>query len=584
MSQPEVPPEAVAVPELVELEDVRAAEERALAEESARAERRSKMTIEEAIAEEAERRRSFAIISHPDAGKTTLTEKLLLYSGAIHLAGAVKSRKASRHAVSDWMQMEQERGISITSSVLQFGYGGAQLNLLDTPGHADFSEDTYRTLAAVDSAIMLIDHAKGVEARTRKLFEVCRMRKLPVITFMNKLDREGLDPLSLLDEVSRTLNLKVAPLNWPIGMGKEFVGVVDIRTLEVTLFSGGRRGVEKVTSQVVSFEEARRLLGDKRMDEVTEQLELLSIAGDTYSEEGFLSGEVSPVFWGSAMTNFGVERVLQFIAAEAARPAAREGIEREMSKEGPKDAGKVVLKPTDPRFTGFIFKIQANMNPRHRDRLAFMRVVSGHFVRGMDVQIGRNGETLRLAKPHTFMAQERSIVEEAWPGDIVGLYDPGKLRIGDTLSEVGVLRFDGIPRFAPEHFARMVLKDPLKRKALDAGLTQLAHEGVVQLFYRPELGRQDPFLGVVGLLQFEVLKERLKNEYSVKAEMESIPYSVARWVGGSASALEWLQKRRDYTLVEDRNGHPVLLSQGEWPLGYALRNAEGLELFDVEPL
>jgi len=528
------------------------------------------------LVREGARRRSFAIISHPDAGKTTLTEKLLLYSGAIHLAGSVRGRKASRHAVSDWMQMEQERGISITSSVLQFEYEGAQLNLLDTPGHADFSEDTYRTLAAVDAAIMLIDHSKGVEARTRKLFEVCRMRMLPVVTFMNKLDREGLDPLTLLDEVSTTLNLKCAPLTWPIGMGRDFVGVVDVRTREVHLFEGGRHGTERVITRVISFDEARAELGDDRMAAVEEQLELLEIAGDPFTIEGFLAGEVSPVFWGSAMSNFGVEPLLRFIAEHSARPAARSGAD--------KDGQPVVLGPADERFSGFIFKIQANMNPKHRDRLAFMRVVSGRFERGMDVVIGRSGEVLRLSKPHTFMAQERSIVEEAFPGDIVGLYDPGKLRIGDTLAETSVLRFHGIPRFAPEHFARMVLKDPLKRKALDAGLTQLAHEGVVQLFYRPEFGHQDPFLGVVGLLQFEVLKERLKNEYNVKADLEGAPFSVARWIGGTAAALDWLQKRRDYTLVEDRNGHPVLLSQGEWPMSYALRNAEGLQLFDVEPL
>ncbi len=531
-----------------------------------------------AIAEEAQRRRTFAIISHPDAGKTTLTEKLLLYARAIHLAGSVRARKATRHAVSDWMQMEQERGISITSSVLQFAFEGAALNLLDTPGHADFSEDTYRTLAAVDSAVMLIDHTKGVEARTRKLFEVCRMRKLPVITYMNKLDRPGLDPLALLDEVSTTLNLRVVPLNWPVGMGADFKGVIDIKTRMVTLFSGGRHGQDMVESRVIPFEDARAELGDAQMNEIEEQLELLEVAGDDWSIEGFLAGDVSPVFWGSAMTNFGVEPLLAFLAQHAAPPAARTAWTTD------REPRSVPIAPADETFTGFIFKIQANMNPRHRDRVAFMRVVSGRFERGMDVVIGRNGEALRLAKPHTFMAQERSIVEEAFPGDIVGLYDPGKLRIGDTLAAGTALKFDGIPRFAPEHFARMVLKDPLKRKSLDAGLTQLSHEGVVQLFYRPELGQQDPYLGAVGVLQFEVLRERLKNEYSVKAEMESQPFSVARWVGGKPEALEWLKKRRDYTLVEDRHGRPVLLAPSEWPLAYALRNAEGLELFDVEPL
>ncbi|HCH64035.1 MAG TPA: peptide chain release factor 3, partial [Deltaproteobacteria bacterium] len=418
----------------------------------------------------------------------------------------------------------------------------------------------------------------GVESRTRKLFEVCRMRMLPVVTYMNKLDRPGLDPLDLIDEVSSTLNLKVVPLNWPVGMGRDFKGVVDVRTREVSLFSGGKHGQEMVEARKISFDEAREEIGGALMEEIEEQLDLLEMAGDEWSIEGFLSGEISPIFWGSAMTNFGVEPLLAFLADHAAGPAPRKAVTTTKVPES------LTIEPGEDRFTGFIFKIQANMNPRHRDRVAFMRVVSGRFERGMDVRIGRNGEKLRLAKPHTFMAQERSIVEEAFPGDIVGLYDPGKLRIGDTLSGGNPLKFEGIPRFAPEHFSRMVLKDPLKRKALDAGLTQLSHEGVVQLFYRPELGRQDPYLGAVGVLQFEVLRERLRNEYNVKADLESQPFRVARWVGGAAGALEWLKKRRDYNLVEDRHGRPVLLAPSEWPLNYALRNAEGLELYDVEPL
>jgi peptide chain release factor 3 len=474
------------------------------------------------------------------------------------------------------MKMEQERGISITSSVLQFGYLGSALNLLDTPGHADFSEDTYRTLAAVDSAIMLIDHSKGVEPRTRRLFEVCRMRRLPVMTFMNKLDREGRDPLELMDEVSTMLNLKVVPLTWPLGSGREFKGVIDVITRKVHAFSAQGHGTEIAEERILTLEEAEEEFGSSLVQPAIEQLDLLSIAGDSWSLDGFLRGDISPVFWGSAANNFGIEALLRFVARHAAPPAARI-VRDERSQEE-------VLEPGDPRFTAFVFKIQANMNPRHRDRVAFLRVVSGHFVRGMDATIGRSGEELRLAKPHTFLAQERSIVEEAFPGDIIGLYDPGKLRIGDTLAAGQALRFDGIPRFAPEFFARMVLKDPLKRKALDTGLTQLAHEGVVQLFYRPELGRQDPFLGVVGLLQFEVLKERLLGEYSVHAELQTLPFKVARWISGAKSGLEWLQARRDYQLVEDRNGHPVVLSDSDWPLQYALRNAEGLQLLDVEPL
>ena len=529
------------------------------------------------LAHEAARRRTFAIISHPDAGKTTLTEKLLLYSGSIHLAGSVRARRATRHAVSDWMKMEQERGISITSSVLQFDYQGSRLNLLDTPGHADFSEDTYRTLAAVDSAVMLMDHTKGVEARTRKLFEVCRMRELPVVTFMNKLDRAGLDPLALVDEVGETLNLRVTPLNWPLGMGRDFQGVVDIPTGKVLLFSGGKHGQEKVTTEVRdSLEACADVLDERLLEEVTEQLELLEVAGEAWDLDAFLRGELSPVFWGSAMSNFGVQPLLDFLAAHAAPPAPRSAVRVDGS---PRHVG-----PEEDDFSGFVFKIQANMNPRHRDRVAFIRVVSGKFERGMDVLLGRDKAKLRMAKPHSFMAQERSIVEEAWPGDIVGLYDPGKLRIGDTVCASESLKYSGIPRFAPEFFGRMALEDPLKRKQLDQGLEQLSHEGVIQTFYRPEIGRQDAWLGAVGLLQFEVLKERLKNEYRVDARLETLKYKFARWIGGDPSGLEWLKRRRDYRVVEDRNGQPVLLTESSWAIDYALREADGLELHEVEPL
>ncbi len=532
----------------------------------------TKVETDKVLRQEAGRRRTFAIISHPDAGKTTLTEKLLLYAKAIHLAGSVKARKASRHAVSDWMAMEQERGISVTSSVLQFEYLHKALNLLDTPGHADFSEDTFRTLAAVDSAVMLMDHAKGVEDRTRKLFEVCRMRKIPVVTFMNKLDRQGLDPLELLDDVSASLNLKVAPLNWPIGMGRDFRGVVDVATRDVVFYEPRSHGSELVEGKRVSWEEARDLVSASLLDKVEEDLELVGEAGDAYDDLSFLDGELSPVFWGSAITNFGVEPLLQYLAKKAPPPAPR-ALEQDGS-----------IKPDDPNFSGFIFKIQANMNPKHRDRIAFMRVVSGRFERGADVYIGRSKERLRLARPHSFLAQERSIVEEAWPGDIVGIYDSGKLRVGDTLAAQSPLRFGGIPRFAPEHFGHLRLQDPLRRKALDTGLEQLAHEGVIQTFYAPSTGRQSPYLGAVGLLQFEVLRERLKNEYGVSARFESLPFKFARWIGGSPEALTWLKQGSGHSLVEDRNGHPVVLTDSEWALNYALDNAPGLELYDIEPL
>ncbi|MEY3210579.1 MAG: hypothetical protein RIT28_1060 [Pseudomonadota bacterium] len=525
------------------------------------------------LAAEAARRRTFAIISHPDAGKTTLTEKLLLYGGAIHLAGSVKSRKASRHAVSDWMKMEQERGISITSSVLSFDYRGRALNLLDTPGHADFSEDTYRVLSAVDSAVMLIDHAKGVEDRTLKLFEVCRLRKMPVMTFMNKLDRAGLEPLELLDDVSKRLGgLRCVPINWPIGMGREFAGVVDRATRQVIVFEAAKHGSQVLVSRTAPLEEAEELIGPKRVAALHEELDLLDIANEPFRPETFLSGEVTPVFWGSALSNFGIEPFMQFLVDEAPSPGSRV-TETEQ-----------VIEPTDPRFSGFVFKIQANMNPKHRDRIAFLRVVSGQFERGVDATIGRSGEVLRLSKPHSFLAQERSIVDDAFPGDIVGLYDPGKLRIGDTLTAGAQVSFKGIPRFAPEHFARLKLKDPLKRKQVTLGLEQLAHEGAILPLYRPELGQQDPYLGAVGVLQFEVLKERLKTEYGVEVVLEGLPFRVARWIGGDPKGLAWMQARRDYPIVEDRHGHPVVLAESQWPLQYAQRENPGLELYEIEPM
>ena len=514
-------------------------------------------------------RRTFAIISHPDAGKTTLTEKLLLYAGAIHLAGSVKGRRAARHAVSDWMQLEQERGISVTSSVLQFAYGGVQLNLLDTPGHADFSEDTLRTLAAVDAAVMLIDHAKGIEARTLKLFEVCRRQGLPIVTFVNKLDRQGLSPLALVDEVARTLDLQVVPHNWPVGMGRDFQGVVGMQNRRLTRFVAQEHGADMALEESCSWEEAD--LKPALRAQVDEDLELLDAAGDPYDPAAFLAGRQTPVLWGSAQTNFGVRALLDFMVAQAPPPGSRACT----------DGAKV---STQEPFSGFIFKIQANMNPKHRDRIAFMRVVSGRFGRGMEATVGRSGERLRLAKPHTFLAQERSIVEEAWPGDIVGLYDSGALRIGDTLAEGRSLQFAGIPRFAPEFFARLVLRDPLRRKALDTGITQLSHEGVIQVFYTPGRARHDSTLGAVGMLQFEVLLARLRHEYRTEAILQSLPFRLARWATGDPKGLAWLRARRDYMMLEDRHGQPVVLAESPWAMAYAAREAPGLVLHDVEPL
>ena len=523
--------------------------------------------------EQIDRRRTFAIISHPDAGKTTLTEKLLLYGGALHMAGAVKARKASRHAVSDWMEMEKEKGISITSSVLQFDYLGRRLNLLDTPGHADFSEDTYRTLAAVDAAIMLIDVAKGVEARTLRLFEVCRMRKLPVMTFVNKMDRPGKDPIDLMDEVGTTLNIKTTAMNWPIGSGKEFRGVYDRMTRKAVLFERVVGGTEVLPMRAYDLDDPALVdeIGQEMVEELVEADELMEMAGDPWSVEDYLAGEITPFFFGSAMTNFGVQQLLDAVVELSPPP-------------GPRPMAQGERTPQDPDFSGFVFKIQANMNPRHRDRIAFMRVVSGTFERGMEVRVARTNKKIKLAKPHSFMASERSIVEDAQPGDIVGLYDPGELRIGDTLYCGPDCAFSGIPRFAPELFSRIVLKDPTKRKHLQNGLRQLAQEGTVQLFYRKGLGTVDPYLGAVGQLQFEVLKERLLNEYRVKAILEGAPFRVARWVVGPESAVEWLSKRQDYLLVEDRNGHPVVLANTPWTLTYALQECKDLELHEVSPL
>jgi len=525
------------------------------------------------LSAEVDRRRTFAIISHPDAGKTTLTEKLLLYGGAVHMAGAVKARKASRHAISDWMEMEKEKGISITSSVLQFEYDSKRMNLLDTPGHADFSEDTYRTLAAVDSAVMLIDTAKGVEPRTLRLFEVCRLRKLPVMTFVNKCDRPGKDPYDLLDEVSTTLDIKTVPLNWPIGSGTEFKGIYDRVLNKAVLFERVVGGTEIVPVTFLELDDPalEERIGEELYEQLTEDVEMLDEAGDPWDLDAYLAGETTPFFFGSAMTNFGVGQLLDAIARLSPPPRPRTAV------EGERD-------PHDPAFSGFIFKIQANMNPRHRDRIAFMRVVSGKFERDMQVKLARTGKTLKLAKPHSFMASERSIVEDAIPGDIVGLYDPGEFRIGDTIFKGPALRFQGIPRFAPEYFSRVILKDPTRRKHLQNGLRQLAQEGTVQLFFRKGLGPVDPYLGAVGLLQFEVLKERLLNEYKVKVQLESQPFKVARWLGGPESAIEWVARRPDFVIVEDRDGRPVVLASSPWSLNYALQQAKGLELYEVSPL
>ena len=520
---------------------------------------------------EAARRRTFAIISHPDAGKTTITEKLLLYAGALRVAGSIKGRKADRHATSDFMEMERERGISISSSVLQFDFRNLRMNLVDTPGHADFSEDTYRTLSAVDAAIMLIDAVKGVEDRTRRLFEVCRMRNLPIVTFINKMDRVGRDPVELMDEVATALNIRTSPLNWPIGQGPEFRGVVDLRTRKAHLYERVAGGSSLIPETVIALDDPALIdaLGESMVERLLGEIELLD-AGDPWDKESFLAGETTPFFFGSAMTNFGLPLLLEGLAELLPAPHSRPTSDGRRSVE-------------DPDFAAFVFKIQANMNPRHHDRIAFLRIASGRFERGMTVTVARNGESLRMSKPHSFVAAEREIIEEAVPGDIVGVFDPGALRIGDTLYTGTPVRFVDIPRFAPEHFARIQLKDPSRRKQLQSGLEQLSQEGAIQLFYRENV-RSDPYMGAVGQLQFDVLLARLESEYNVHATLTPAPFTVARWLIQGDQHLRWFGARPDYLVVKDRDEHTVVLFAAQWALQAALRNLEGLKLLETSPL
>ena len=512
------------------------------------------------LREEILRRRTFAIISHPDAGKTTLTEKLLLYGGAIHLAGAVKARRASRHATSDWMEIEKQRGISVTSSVLQFDYGGMRINILDTPGHQDFSEDTYRTLTAADSAVMLMDCAKGVETQTIKLFKVCAARGIPIFTFVNKLDREGRPPLELLTEVEDVLGIAACPVNWPLGMGQRFRGVYDLRRRLVQLFDAGSHGQKRAVSRVTGPEDPvlAELLSPYDYAAFRGEVELLEGAGEVLDPERVASGRLTPVFFGSAMTNFGVEPFLQDFLEMAPPP-------------GPRASDQGEVAPEDPRFSGFVFKIQANMDPQHRDRVAFVRVCSGHFRKGMKARHSRLGRELTLALPLQFLAQERVLVEEAFPGDVVGIHDRGNLHIGDTLAEGRELRFEGVPHFSPEHFARVRIKNALKQKQLQKGLEQLSEEGAIQVFRQP-FGDKDPVVGAVGVLQFEVLKYRLEGEYGVVAQLERMPFELARWVEPprEGPGLDPRAVDRDSSTLwcEDKAGRPVVLFKSQWSLNW----------------
>jgi len=490
---------------------------------------------------EVSRRRTFAIISHPDAGKTTVTEKLLLYAGAIKTAGSVKARKASTHATSDWMEMEKERGISITSSIMQFDYDNHVINLLDTPGHEDFSEDTYRTLTAVDSALMVIDVAKGVEMRTIKLMEVCRLRDTPILTFINKLDREGKEPIDLLDEVETMLNIECAPITWPIGMGNRFKGVVHLLENKVYLYEAGKNSEigENITIDGVDNPELDEILGKDVADEVREEVELITETTTPFDLDEFLAGNQTPVFFGSAISNFGIQNLLDGFIEYAPTPQNRESDVREVA-------------PNENKLTGFVFKIQANMDPKHHDRLAFMRIVSGEYKKGMKVIQVSTGKQIKIANAVTFMSRERSSAEVAYAGDVIGIHNHGGISIGDTFTQGEKLTFQGIPNFAPELFRRAQLKDPLKAKALQKGLNQLSEEGATQVF-RPIINNSQ-ILGAVGILQFDVVAHRLKYEYGVDCQFEAINIATARWVTGSDKDIEQLKVKAGNNVAIDSAG------------------------------
>jgi peptide chain release factor 3 len=509
------------------------------------------------LGDEVARRRTFAIISHPDAGKTTLTEKLLLFGGAIQLAGTVKGRKAARHATSDWMRLEQQRGISVTSSVMQFPYNDCVVNLLDTPGHEDFSEDTYRTLTAVDSALMVIDCAKGVEERTIKLMEVCRLRDTPIMTFINKLDRDGRAPIELLDEIEKVLGIATAPVTWPIGMGRELKGIYHLVEDRIYVYEAGERGRvgENVVIEGLHSAAGRELLGDQAAA-FDEEIELVRGATQEFSLERYRAGKQTPVFFGSAISNFGVEELLKAFTQHAPGPLPRPTRQRE-------------VKPTEEKLTGFVFKIQANMDPAHRDRIAFLRLCSGKYSRGMKLHHVRLDKDVRIADALTFLASDRSAAEDAYAGDIIGLHNHGTINIGDTFSEGEELGFTGIPNFAPELFRRAVLRDPLKMKALGKGLGQLCEEGATQLF-RP-LRNNDMILGVVGQLQFEVVAFRLADEYAVHCSFEPISVHTARWVycSDERKLAEFRSKAYD-NLAVDHSGSLVYLAPSRVNLGLTI--------------
>ena len=520
------------------------------------------------IKEEIKKRRTFAIISHPDAGKTTLTEKFLLYGGAINLAGSVKGKATARHAVSDWMEIEKERGISVTSSVLQFNYGGYCINILDTPGHQDFSEDTYRTLMAADSAVMVIDASKGVEAQTRKLFKVCVMRHIPIFTFINKMDRDANDTFELLDDIEKELGIATCPINWPIGSGKNFKGVYERGSGKVTTFTDTQKGTKAgvATEMAVDSPELEAFIGTENKEKLMEEIELLDGASAEFDQELVSKGELSPVFFGSALTNFGVEIFLKHFLQMTTSPLPRMA-----------DCG--IVDPMEEEFSAFVFKIQANMNKAHRDRIAFMRICSGRFDAGMEVYHVQSGRKQRLSQPQQMMAQERHVVSEAYAGDIIGVFDPGIFSIGDTICMPGKkFAYEGIPTFAPEHFARVRQLDTMKRKQFVKGINQIAQEGAIQIFQESNTGMEEIIVGVVGVLQFDVLKYRLENEYNVDIRLEMLPYEHIRWIENEEIDLNKIVGTSDMKKIKDLKDRPLLLFVNSWSVGMVLDRNEGLIL------
>ena len=525
--------------------------------------------------DEISRRRTFAIISHPDAGKTTLTEKLLLYGGAVQLAGSVTSRKNQRAATSDWMELERKRGISISSTVLQFDYNGYRVNLLDTPGHKDFSEDTYRVLTAVDAVVMVIDAGKGIESQTRKLFEVCRRRGVPIFTFMNKVDRPTRDPLALVDELESVLGIGAFPVNWPLGTGFGFKGIYERQTKAIHLFERTKAGAYRAPVTITDLSDplVRETLDEQDYLRAVEELEMLDLAGKEYSAQAVLAGELTPVFFGSAMNNFGVQLLLDSFLERSAPPAPHHS------------AGAVprLVPPDDPAFSGFVFKIQANMDPKHRDRIAFVRICSGRFGRDMLVTHAQTGKKVRLSSSHKLFGQERETVDEAFAGDIVGLVGHSEFGIGDTLTEDGAILYQEIPRFAPECFAYLQNPNPSKFKQFRQGLDQLLQEGVMQVFYLRDSGQRVPLLAAVGPLQFEVVQYRLETEYGAPSRLETVPWEIVKWLraGTARPELDALKLPTGCRLASDSDEAPVILFPSTWTLNYFIRENPGVPLFDL---